>query len=131
MGNPVILDTDIIIEYIKGNERIVKFITENEGETTFGTTAINAFELYLGVQHSPYKEQKFAQLHKFISELIVLPLTLSAAKRAAEIQGELQKKGNALAYKDLLIGALALEEGFSLKTNNTKDFARIPGLVLA
>ncbi|RJQ19976.1 type II toxin-antitoxin system VapC family toxin [Candidatus Woesearchaeota archaeon] len=130
MGNPVILDTDVIIEYIKGNEQAVRFITENEGDTVFGTTAINTFELYLGAQHSPYKDKQLPKLDEFISQLLVLPLTLSASKRAAKIQGELQRKGNSLDFKDLLIGALAIEEGFALKTNNRKHFERIPGLTL-
>jgi len=131
MGHPILLDTDVIIEFIKGTESAVSFITQHEGDVTFGTTAINTFELYLGAQHSPYKEQRLPKLQEFINQLLVLPLTLAASKRAAEIQGELQKKGNMLDFKDLLIGALALEEGFTLKTNNKKHFERIPGLVLA
>ena len=130
MGNPIILDTDIIIEFIKGNEPAVTFVNQQEGTALFATTTINTFELYLGAQHSPYREQRLPKLQEFINQLIVLPLTLAASKRAAQIQGALQEKGNTLDFKDLLIGALALEEGFALKTNNKKHFARIPGLTL-
>ena len=130
MGNPVILDTDIIIDFIKGRENAVRFIEQNEGDITFGTTTINTFELYLGVQDSPYKEKQLPKLQEFIDKLIVLPITLAASRRAAQIQGMLQKNGNALDFKDLLIGALAIEEGFAIKTNNKKHFERIPELEL-
>lgn len=130
MRNPIILDTDVIIEYIKGNKQAVRFITENEGDTVFGTTAINTFKRYLGAQHSPYKNKQLPKLDEFISQLLVLPLTLSASKRAAKIQGELQRKRNSLDFKNILISALAIEEGFALKTNNRKHFEKITGLTL-
>ncbi|MBI4146891.1 type II toxin-antitoxin system VapC family toxin [Candidatus Woesearchaeota archaeon] len=128
MGNPLILDTDFIIEFIKGREPAVTFVQQEEENTLFATTTINAFELYVGAQESPYKEKNSAKLHEFINQLLILPLTLPASRKAAEIHGQLKKQGSLIDIKGLLIGAIALEEGFALKTNNKKHFSRIPGL---
>jgi tRNA(fMet)-specific endonuclease VapC len=44
------------------------------------------------------------------------------------IRAHLQHAGTPIGNYDLLIAAHALQEGFTLVTNNTKEFNRVPGL---
>ncbi len=57
-------------------------------------------------------------------------LSPEAVQQAGEIQARLEKKGEMTDFRDILIGCVALREGFSLKTYNLKHFSRIPELFI-
>ena len=61
---------------------------------------------------------------------MVLDFDNEAATKAAKIFYELEKNGNIIDIKDILISAIVLVNDFSFKTNNKKDFKRIKGLRL-
>jgi predicted nucleic acid-binding protein len=58
----------------------------------------------------------------------ILPLTLSATRRAAEIYANLRKKGEPIGHTDCLIAGIALSNNLQLVTNNIDHFKRIKGL---
>ena len=57
-------------------------------------------------------------------------LSIESADEGGKQKAILEKKGNIVEFRDILIGSVALMEGFSLKTNNMKHFERIEGLRL-
>jgi tRNA(fMet)-specific endonuclease VapC len=61
----------------------------------------------------------------------VYPYTRETALIAAKIDGEQQNRGIIIPFADLLIGATALEVGYTLLTVNIRHFQRIPGLSVA
>ena len=50
---------------------------------------------------------------------------------AGKIDGEQRSRGVTIPFADLLIGATALEVGYSLLTVNVRHFRLIPGLIVA
>jgi len=92
------------------------------------TTMINLFELYLGAYKSRDVKQSLTSVKGLLSTLQVLPFTEKAAERAAGILAELEAKGRPIDSRDLFVGAIALEEGFAVLTQNTEHFARIRDL---
>jgi tRNA(fMet)-specific endonuclease VapC len=68
---------------------------------------------------------------QFLDDLLagmpVHPVNISIAMRAGRIDGNLQAKGLRVALTDLLIGATALELGYSVLTHNVRHFETIPG----
>jgi predicted nucleic acid-binding protein len=60
----------------------------------------------------------------------IYPLTEATAEIIARIGGEQAAKGINLPLGDLMIGACALELGYTIGTGNARDFSRIPGLQL-
>jgi predicted nucleic acid-binding protein len=71
----------------------------------------------------------------FIDELIhnftVYPYTTATARLAGQIGGEQQARGFTVPLGDLLIGATALELGFSVLTLNSRHLQLIPSLTVA
>jgi predicted nucleic acid-binding protein len=55
-------------------------------------------------------------------------VTLEIARLAGRIEGEQEAKGIQFAFEDLLIGATALNLGYSVATLNPRDFKQVPGL---
>ncbi len=56
------------------------------------------------------------------------PVATPIAIRAGRIDGSLHAKGLRVALADLLIGATALELGYSVVTHNMRHFEMIPNL---
>ena len=76
--------------------------------------------------------QRSRQRRQFLDELKaqvpVHPVTELTAEIIARIGAGQAAKGINLPLGDLIIGACALELGYSVATSNSRDFTRIPGL---
>lgn len=68
--------------------------------------------------------------HYLKNQLVVLPLDRPVLETYAKVKAEMQVAGWVIGEFDLLIGATALANKLTLATLNTKDFAKIPGLVI-
>jgi predicted nucleic acid-binding protein len=67
-------------------------------------------------------------LNELLDEISTEPVTAAIAFRAGRIDGSLQAKGTLIALSDLLIGATAVELGYSVVTHNVRHFRMIPNL---
>lgn len=129
MEDKVCLDSDFIVNFLRGRNEEVQYILENESRIIFGTTLINLFELYLGAYR--YGSQKrLEKVNELKDRLVFLNMSIESCRKAGKIAAELKNKGEDLDYRDVLIACIACQEGFAIKTNNKKHFERIPDLVL-
>ncbi len=64
-----------------------------------------------------------------LSDLDWLSVTAAIAERAGELRAELRRQGQTRSTADMIVAATAMEHGFSIATDNWKDF-QIPGLKL-
>jgi tRNA(fMet)-specific endonuclease VapC len=103
-------------------------MTRLDTEGRQATTSVNAFELFYGAHKSRSTEENVQQSRKLLSRLLVLPLATSSAERAGKIFATLDKKGDAIDFRDAMIAGIALENRLTLVTRNKSDFARVPGL---
>lgn len=129
--SPSMLDTDILSEFLRGNEKVVKNVDDYLME--FGFVSLSIITYYKILNGLLYKDAK-KQLKKFESFVTLnnfLLLTLRSTKLAANIQAELRKKGREIGHADTLIAGIAIANKLQLVTNNTDHFKRIKGLQLA
>lgn len=124
------LDTNICIYIIKKKpEKIFQvFSTLNVGDICI--SSITYAELQYGIFKSQHKEKNKIALINFLAPIDILNFTDKAAVCYGEIRAVLEKKGQIIGAYDLLIAAHALSEGFSLVTNNIKEFSKIPRIKL-
>lgn len=64
------------------------------------------------------------------SRLALLPFEEADAREAADIRAHLRRKATPIGPYDLLIAAQARRVGATLVTANTREFERVPGLVI-
>lgn len=126
--NRSLIDTDILSYFFKGIPSVVsgfqKYLKEyNQIEISI----ISVYEIRSGLFAKGALKQ-LAEFERFLSGCNVIPLSDQSVQISAEIYGKLKKEGQRLDDIDLLIAGIALENGFSLVTNNLKHFSRIPGL---
>ncbi len=124
------LDTDIIANFLRNKPEAIKWFNKNKNER-LATTTINLFELYYGAYKSKNPKRSLQEVNNLMSQLLILNLSVESANEAGRQFALLGKKGKIIEIRDILIGAIALAENFSLKTNNKKHFSRIKGLKLA
>jgi len=120
----LVLDTDVLVTDLRGKTSFLKDLEEKE----LATTVVNAFELFYGAYKSRERAINLQATKGVLASVRVLGLELETAEKAGEVLASTQKAGEALEIRDLLIGCIAREEGFSLLTYNLKHFRKIPGL---
>ena len=123
-----LVDTDILSEFLRGTPKVVHN-AERYLETydAINFSIITYYEILNGLLYKDARKQlkkfiNFADLNK------ILPLTISATRKAAEIYAELKKKGQPIGHTDCLIAGIALTNGFQLVTNNIDHFKKVKGL---
>lgn len=124
------LDTNICIHLIKHKPPEVIERFDKERANGICISAITLAELELGVEKSTQKERNQLALAMLLGTINVLPFDDLAAIEYGKIFAYLQRNCTPVGKMDILIGAHARSLGIPIVTNNTKDFERMPGLIL-
>jgi tRNA(fMet)-specific endonuclease VapC len=121
-----LLDTDVCIEILRGNARVIERRRRTPDEVA--TTWITACELAYGAAKSRAPEPNRALVMAFLATLPILELDWAAAERFGRLKADLERAGNRVADADLLIAAIALARGAGLITGNRRHYERVPEL---
>ena len=124
------LDTDILIDFLRGKPDIVERILQLEEEFELATTTINSFELYYGAFKTKNFQKNINALEKLGTRLKVFNFTSGSAKISGEIIAGLEKEGNPMDFRDGMIAGIVLTHNVDLYTRNLRHFTRIKGLKL-
>jgi tRNA(fMet)-specific endonuclease VapC len=124
------LDTDISSYIMKRNSPTVLQKLQTVAMADLAISVITKGELMFGVEVSPKKPQARLALEAYLKHVEVLDFPSEAAQHYAEIRTALKLAGKMIGANDLLIAAHARFLGLTLVTNNTREFGRVPGLVL-
>lgn len=93
-------------------------------------SSITMAELEYGVFNSSKPQQNRAALLLFLSGITILPFDTSASLEYGAIRHHLKTNGIIIGGNDMLIAAHARSLGLTLVTHNTREFSRVPELVL-
>lgn len=125
-----LLDTNAAIALMKGHPNIVAQI-ERVGVTALRLCAPVEAELWFGVFKSTWPERNAAKLRELLSWLPTLPFAGDATHHAGEIRAHLGAQGTPIGPYDVQIAAIARANDLTVVTRNTREFERVPGLLLA
>lgn len=124
----ICLDSDFLIRLIRKHSAELEFAEQFRGKATFATTILNIFELYHGSFKSKRSVEEISLLDGLFNRIQILDISKNASRTAGRISADLEMQGQKVAEMDVLIGTVALLNGFAVKTHNKKHFSRIPGL---
>jgi predicted nucleic acid-binding protein len=131
----IILDSTFLIDLIRSqnsakHKKAVDFLDEiiADGETTLHTTFINVYELYKGAYRTNDVKESIRKIEIYLQLINILQHTDDYYDIYGEISANLERKGTPIGKFDEMVAAIAIHNGAKILTNNTKDFARIPGL---
>ena len=113
------MDTDIAIDYLRGEPAAVVFVQKHEKEISL--SAVTVAELFAGVREG----DETLKLEEFVRLFPVIPVDLEIAKTAGLHRRDFgPSHGTGLA--DAMIAATADRHALGLKTLNTRPLPDVP-----
>jgi len=122
-----LLDTDTLIYFLKGNEAVV----ENFKACMNAPKALSVItygELIYGCRKSERVAENLARVHRLADLYPIIDVNRSVMDSFGEIKAQLTTAGTTVDDFDLLIGCTALALNYTVVTNNTRHYEKIPGL---
>lgn len=111
--------------------RMLKQILAATGDQRVVLSSVGLTELVHGIfraQSATARNRRDSFIRELLNDVEIHPFTKETAQLAGRIDGEQQSRGITIPFGDLLIGATALEIGYSLLTINLRHFRLIPNL---
>ena len=124
------LDTNICIYIIKNKPKKVIMELKRHKPSEICVSAITYAELTHGVEKSMAVEKNRLALALLFSNIEVLNFDIKAAIHYGKIRAYLEKQGTPIGPLDMMIAAHAMSLGYTVVTNNIKEFERVPDLKL-
>ncbi len=121
MRKPVLVDTDVMVDFLRGNPKAVALVHTHSAWLIL--SSIVAAELYAGVRG----DEEASKLDSLISLFRVVPVSIELA-RAGGLHRQRYSKSHGVGLADAIIAATAEAENADLKTLNTKHYPMIKGL---
>ncbi len=128
----IALDTNVAIDLLRRRSLLVRqrFVQALSDRRPMLISLIVFHELRYGLAVSPRPTAHRAQLDFLLKDLEIEPLSERDVVTAAEIRARLRQPGKGIGPYDSLIAGQALNRGWTLVTANTREFARVEGLIL-
>jgi tRNA(fMet)-specific endonuclease VapC len=125
-----LLDTNICIYIAKHNPPKVRERFLALAASDLAMSIITYGELCFGAEKSQNPSQTRQIIERLAEAIQVEALTPEVGIHYGEIRGQLQKAGTMIGNNDLWIAAHARAKGWTLVSNNLREFERVEGLTL-
>ena len=130
MSKKLLLDTDILSNLMRKNEKVIEKAHEYLLEhRVFMFSVITKYEILRGLKAKDATKQ-IERFLLFCDKCFILPIDDKIITMASTIYADLRKKGQIISDADILIGSTALINDFGVVTNNTNHFNYVKDLVL-
>ncbi len=123
-----LLDTDIIVEYLRNNMELIEKIEQLGKDKRLSTTTITLCELYYGVYKGSSSEKHLKAFFDFVSCLNILTPDLDSCVAFGQIKNQLRNCGKMIGDFDIVIASIAVSNNLSVVTRNIKHYENIEGL---
>ena len=123
MAEKLLVDTDVIIDYLRGYSKAVEYL-EKQTSALFMST-ISVAELYAGIKD----EEEGNILDQFIEAFDIINITVDIAVRGGLLKKNYAKSHGA-GLADSLIAACAEETKSTLVTLNKNHFPMLKNLIV-
>lgn len=91
-------------------------------------SSVSYAELIFGVEKSSQPDRNRLALTLLLSSIPVMEFDVNAGDCYGKIRTQLEKDGTSIGAMDLLIAAHCQSLGYTLVTNNVREFRRVKGL---
>ncbi len=121
MSRSILLDTDILVDFLRGHSKAVAFVNTHSARIILSSIVVA--ELYAGVKG----DDEQTVLDNFVSLFRVVPVGMEIAK-AGGIYKRDYAKSHGVGLADAILVATAEAENAELKTLNAKHYPMLRDL---
>ncbi len=124
----IFIDSDFIIDFLRGKENAKKIIGNYEEE--FATSQINVFEVFFEIfMKKNISGREIDLAENFFDSINIFSFDEKCGRISAKIFSVLQKDGKTIGQNDCFISAVMLKNNINfIVSNNNKHFSRIKGI---
>ena len=122
-----LLDSNAVIALLKAHPGFLSRLRRHRPQD-FGIPAIVAHELDYGAYKGQRTAENLARIDALQFEIV--DFDREDARRAGELRARLAAAGTPIGPYDVLIAGQALARSLTLVTHNTREFIRVPGLLV-
>ena len=124
------LDTNICIYLIKHKPEKAFLELQKHDPSEICISSVTYAELIHGVEKSAAVEKNRLALSVLLANIEILDFDVKAANSYGRIRADLEKNGTPIGPLDMMIAGHAQSLGYTVVTNNVKEFARVKDLKL-
>jgi len=121
MAKPVLVDTDVMVDFLRGHPKAVSLVQTNSNRIILSSIVVA--ELYAGIRG----DDELATLDSLIALFRIIPVSPLLARTGGLYKRDFAKS-HGIGLGDAIIAATADAENAELKTLNTKHYPMIKGL---
>ncbi|MBQ7145565.1 MAG: type II toxin-antitoxin system VapC family toxin [Lachnospiraceae bacterium] len=122
------LDTNICIYAIKQKPESVLRALQSHEPADICISTVSYGELVHGVEKSAFPEKNRLALSLLLANIEIIDYDAGAADHYGKIRADLERKGLTIGPLDMMIAGHARSLGYTLVSNNMKEFSRVEGL---
>ncbi len=126
----VVLDTDIMVAFLRKKDFAVEFVQFlRQREDILKTTVFNVAELYKGCYAMKNVAKGLKKVQALVGSLAeVLPFDDRAIQEYAKLSADLKNRGKMIGAFDELIGSICISNDETFYTKNVRRFENIEDL---
>ncbi|MCI5494390.1 MAG: type II toxin-antitoxin system VapC family toxin [Lachnospiraceae bacterium] len=124
------LDTNICIYAIKHKPEQVFCRLQEHDPSEICISSVTYAELVHGVEKSKAVEKNRLALALLLANIEIISFDSLAAESYGKVWADLEKMGTPIGPLDMMIAGHAQSLGYTVVTNNTREFERVKGLNL-
>lgn len=124
-----LLDSNACIGYLRDQTSLVAQRIHSTPFADMCVCSVVVAELLFGAYSSADPPSNLGKVKAFVAPFVSLPFDDSAADLYGQIRFDLQSRGQMIGPNDLMIAAIAKDNGLTLVTHNTSEFSRVSGLL--
>lgn len=128
----VLIDSSILIENERRRIDFDRWIGTDD-DRAFFISVVSASELLHGVHRATdpaVRARRAAWVEAVLDRFPLLPIDLAVARVHSAVWAELAARGTPIGAHDLWLAASCIAHGLAMVTANTREFSRVPGLML-
>lgn len=133
----IILDTNVISEFMlpKPDSRVTRWL-DQQPSSSFWTTSVTIFEIRFGLETMPQGRRRkilAASFENWLNDIVqqrIVGYDEHAARSAAELAAERQRRGRPGELRDTMIAGIVVSSRAVLATRNVKHFDDIASSVV-
>lgn len=121
MAGPLLLDTDVLVDFFRGYSKAVAFVHDNSSRIILSSIVVA--ELYAGVKG----DAEQTAIENFLSLFRAIPVNEAIAKAGGLYKRD-YGKSHGVGLADAILAATAEAENAELKTLNVRHYPMLKGL---
>ena len=125
-----LLDTNICIYALNGKHPALteKLLSISPDDICISSVTVG--ELEYGAAKSKWSDKTRQMIYAFLSNFAVLSFDETDALLFGRLRSKLAADGTPIGAYDVMIAAQGVNRKLTVVTHNTKEFSRVPGIVL-